>query len=125
MRDDVLVVGAEDATWLIAALAMLEQLVARAGHPPVPSLGEKRRVLAEFVGRVDGHADATTRPGSGALAHDSDIDALLSTEEVSSMLNVTADAVRKACRTGRFAYVARRAGGRWWIPRSAVMEVAA
>lgn len=125
MRDDVMVIDADDAIWLVAALSLLEELVKRRGHPPVVSLDEKKQTLTAFLRRVDGRADTTMRPDSAALAHDSDIDVLLGTEEAAGVLGLSADAVRKACRSGRFAHLARRSGGRWWIPRSALAEVAA
>lgn len=122
IRTDGVWFDAKDVEWLVAVLNMLTVTADRAGFTVPSSIPPVHQALQGFLdGRAGGSGGATTEPVVLALP-DSDgqwIDA----EEVARMLDVTVDAVRKSCRQGRFAIVARKHRGRWWIPADSVTEV--
>lgn len=119
MRSDGMWIDAAEVAWFAAALDTLVKFAGRAGCVVPPSVRPMREQLQTFLdGHAGGGVDATSGLSPGAV-FDSDgqwIDA----GEVADMLDLTASAVRKACRTGRFAGVARKHRGRWWIPTECV-----
>lgn len=104
-----------------AALEDLERRTLRDGVPLPMVYARMKSDMAEFVGRVRGRGDTTTRPVSAAVLDAGD--ELLTVEEVASMAGITCDAVRKACRQGRFALAARKVCGAWRIPRADALAV--
>lgn len=118
MQSDGLWLDVEDAAKLQSALEALETLAARSGYALGREVAVMKQGVAAFLGRVAGRADATTRPPVTQI-RDADGE-LIDVEEAARMLGLTADALRKACRTGRYASVARKVRGRWMIPAADV-----
>lgn len=119
MRDEGLWLDPTEVVWFAAALDHLVKYSKRAGCVVPPSVPRVRSELQTFLeSHADSLADATTRPSSVSVLHPDG--EWIDTEEVARMLGVTAGAVRKACRQGRFAAIARRHRGRWWLPAAAV-----
>ena len=117
MRDDLLVLGVEDAAWFLGTLRTLEQLAKRCKVTLPPTVAERRDALLTYlVGRAAGHADATTRPAALTAAHDGGRE-VIDTDEAANMLGITSGAMRKRCRSGRYMGVARKELGRWVIPK--------
>lgn len=119
-RDDVLVLDAVSAAWVLAGLELLEELVVRRGWALDASVPAVQTRLREFLGRAAGRADTTKRPSAVPISDDGRgyVDATRAGE----LLGISADAVRKACRGGRFQGVARKTRGQWLIPVDAVIE---
>ncbi|OBB33060.1 hypothetical protein A5792_11565 [Mycolicibacterium peregrinum] len=113
MRDDGLWLDADDVEFFAGALLLLDTWAKRLGYNTSQQTQSVRTRLTEFLeSRAAGRADATVRPLSGVVADAGVVDAT----EAAEHLGLTPDAVRKACRTGRFAGVAQKRLGRWTIP---------
>lgn len=102
----------EEAALVQASIEQLERVAVRQGSLVSRDLAVLKSDLAAFVGRAAGRADTTMRPPSPV---DGD-DVLIGTEEVARMTGTTEDAVRKACRKGRYANAAKKIRGRWYLP---------
>jgi len=117
VREDGLWLEYREVVWFAGALDMLAKYAKRAGCAVPSSVISVRAHLDTYLGsRTHGRGDATTRPAAELLVHPEDVDA----NEASERLGITADAVRKACRTGRFAAVARKQRGQWRLPAADV-----
>ncbi|ALI26566.1 hypothetical protein XA26_27260 [Mycolicibacterium fortuitum] len=104
-----------EVVWFAAALDLLVKYSKRAGCVVPSSVPTVRSELQTFLdSRADSLADATTRPPRVAVLHPDG--EWIDVEEAAQMLGVSADAVRKSCRTGRFVGVARKWRGRWLVP---------
>lgn len=113
MRDDGLWLDADDVEFYAGVLTVLDTLLKRLGYNGSDQTRVVRSRLEAFLnGRADGHAAVTTRPPLAEVPDADHMDA----NEAAGQLGVTAGAVRKACRTGRFQGVARKQRGRWMIP---------
>lgn len=111
MRDTLSLVP-EEVAWFVSALDVLEALAAKLNQPVHPSVAPVKRDLARYLEtRAPARADARTRGLLGMVAHDE-----VMTDKAAARLGLTEDAVRLACRTGRFVGVARKQRGRWVIP---------
>lgn len=113
MRDDGLWLDYNEVVWFAAALDEMARYAARAGSVLPPSVITVRAELHAFLSsRASGRGDATTRPLVELMADPDEVDARNAAER----LGLTPDAIRKACRAGRFKEVARKRRGRWMIP---------
>ena len=121
MRDDQLVLNAADVAWFVSALEFLEKLAIRARMGLPPSVAATKNVLAQHLSRVGGRADATPRPVVSRVVDPED--EWIDTATAAEHLGLTEEAVRKACRTGRFTGVARKHHGRWCIPQADIEAV--
>lgn len=111
-----LALTAWDADTLVRSLKELVKLAERyAGVPIGLRAREALNVLEEFLGRVAGSADATTQPQFGHFVND-EVEPVVSTDTAAELLKISPAAVRKRCERGRYSAVARKEGGRWWIP---------
>jgi hypothetical protein len=111
MRDDLLVLDPVEVAWFVSALEFLEKLAIRARMALPPAVAAQKSALTQHLSRVGGRVDTTTRPITELDSH-TEIDA----SEAAERLGISADAMRKACRSGRFGGVARKHHGRWFIP---------
>lgn len=113
MRDEGLWLEPEEVAWFSAALETLTKYAGMARCSVPPSVPPMRVALESFLaGRAGSRLNATTRLLADLLADPDEVDAA----EAADRLGVTVDAVRKACRSGRFRGVARKHRGRWMIP---------
>lgn len=116
LRDDLLVLSVEDATWFLGTLRTLEQLAKRCRVALSPTVAARREVLLSYLaGRATGHADATTRPVAAMAVQDGE--EVIDTDAAAKMLGITSGAMRKRCRSGRYMGVARKERGRWVISK--------
>jgi hypothetical protein len=116
VRDDVLVLDAADAALLVAALERLERLAVHRGSPIEASVVRVKRELTQYLTRVATRADARTRVPFGVAGNDDFVDIATAAQRI----GISEDALRLACRSGRFAGVAQRHNGRWQIPAADV-----
>ncbi|MFL0288803.1 hypothetical protein ACJH6H_26530 [Mycobacterium sp. SMC-21] len=120
MRSDGLWLDTEDVAFFAGALALLAELVKQRGQLIPPEVVEAQRKLNQFLkSRIDVLGDTTLRPPAGWLLDADVVDVSAAAEQ----LGVTPDAVRKACRGGRFKRVAQKELGRWMIPAADVVRV--
>lgn len=125
MRGDLLTLVPEEAALLQSALETLERWAVARGYPLAPDLALIKRDLASYVAsRAPGRVGATTRLERESVPHPGG-ERFVDTEEAALMLGLSSDALRKACRAGRFAGVARKSRGRWMILASVVEAEAA
>lgn len=122
MAEDVVeglaVSGALLAWPVVQALAdrldVMQALAARCGLRADSRTVEIRELLEGLIARAGARVDASTRVQLEDLPQAEA--GLVDTATAAERLGLTEDTVRWHCRQGRFAKVAIRRGGRWWIP---------
>lgn len=113
IRDELVFrLSVKEAALAQAACEEVERVAVRQGSLVSRDLAVLKNELAAFVGRATGRADTAMRPPSPASGDD----VLVGTEEVARMTGTTEDAVRKACRHGRYRFAAKKIRGRWYLP---------